>query len=243
VRRALDELQLALEPDVFSPATAEYSFVIALNNFGAIALAAPLVSECLKQAPRIRLSLRPSGTLDVLNLLERGELDLVIAALDAPADRFAARTLVVDHYVVVMRRGHPAAKLTLDVEGFAKLPRLVISSSGEDVGFVGAELAAHGLSGPAALEAPYLSAGSILAQSDMVAVLGYQIAGEFRRSYPIEIKELPIKSPEGAQHHAVASPARRSAGAPLAARGCRQNRKEESVSRTALARHPKFVAR
>ena len=118
VRRALDELQLALEPDVFSPATAERIFVVALNNFGAIALAAPVVSECLKQAPRIRVSLRPSGTLDVLNFLERGELDLVISALDAPADRFAARTLVVDHYVVVMRRGHPAAKLTMDIEGF-----------------------------------------------------------------------------------------------------------------------------
>src|SRR6202034_1772989 len=91
VRRALDELQLALEPDVFSPATAERIFVVALNNFGAIALAAPVVSECLKQAPRIRVSLRPSGTLDVLNFLERGELDLVISALDAPADRFAAR--------------------------------------------------------------------------------------------------------------------------------------------------------
>jgi hypothetical protein len=36
VRRALDELQLALEPDVFSPATAERSLVVALNNFGAI---------------------------------------------------------------------------------------------------------------------------------------------------------------------------------------------------------------
>src|SRR3984957_8498445 len=71
VRRALDELQLALEPDVFSPATAERIFVVALNNFGAIALAAPVVSECLKQAPRIRVSLRPSGTLDVLNFLER----------------------------------------------------------------------------------------------------------------------------------------------------------------------------
>ena len=56
-RRALDELQLALEPDVFSPATAERIFVVALNNFGAI-------------------------------------------ALDAPVDRFAAQTLVVDHYVV-----------------------------------------------------------------------------------------------------------------------------------------------
>src|ERR1700677_3619376 len=73
VRRALDELQLALEPDVFSPATAERIFVVALNNFGAIALAAPVVSECLKHAPRIRVSLRSSGTLDVLNFLEGGE--------------------------------------------------------------------------------------------------------------------------------------------------------------------------
>lgn len=196
VRRALDELQLALEPEVFSPATAERSFVVALNNFGAIALAAPLAGECLKQAPRIRLSLRPSGTLDVFNLLERGELDLVISALDAPADRFTAKTLIVDRYVVVMRRGHAAARLTPDIEGFARLPRLVISSSGEDVGFVDAELAARGCARPVALEAPYLSAGSILAQSDMVAVLGHHIAAEFRRSYPIEIKELPFKSPE-----------------------------------------------
>jgi DNA-binding transcriptional LysR family regulator len=196
VRRALDELQRALEPEVFEASTAERSFVVALNNFGAIALAAPLADASLKEAPRIRLSLQPSGTLDVLNLLERGELDLVISALDASADRFAAETLFVDHYVVVMRRGHPATEVPLDIEGFARLPRLVISSSGEDVGFVEAELAAHGNISPVALEAPYLSAGSILAQSDLVAVLGSRIAGEFLRSYPIEIRELPFKSPE-----------------------------------------------
>ena len=95
VRRALDELQLALEPDVFSPATAERSFVVALNNFGAIALAASLVSgENVSSKHRASAcpSLRPSGTLDLLNLLERGELDLVISALDAPAHRSAART-------------------------------------------------------------------------------------------------------------------------------------------------------
>jgi hypothetical protein len=45
------------------------------------------------------------------------------------------------------------------------------------------------------LEAPYLSAGPVLAQSDMVAVLGRQIALEFRRLYPIEIRELPFESP------------------------------------------------
>jgi DNA-binding transcriptional LysR family regulator len=196
VRRALDELQFALEPEVFSPATSERGFTLALNNFGAIAFAAPLVGECLRQGPGIRLSLRPSGTLDVANLLERGELDLVISAREAPADRFAAEALFVDRYVAAMRRGHPAVTRRLDLENFAKLPRLVISSSGEDVGFVDAELAAHGQARPAAFEAPYLSAGSILAQSEMVAVLGCRIAEEFRRSYAIEIKELPFKSPE-----------------------------------------------
>ena len=195
VRHALDELRFALDPEVFSPATAERSFSLAVNNFGAIALTAPLIMELRKQAPRVRLSIRPGGALDVFGLLDRGELDLVISGQNAPAERFAAKTLIVDRYVAAMRRGHPAAKQTLDLDVFASLPRLVISSSGENVAFVDAELATHGKTEPAILEAPYLSAGSILARSDMVAVLGSRIAAAFRRAWPIEIRELPFKSP------------------------------------------------
>jgi DNA-binding transcriptional LysR family regulator len=44
-------------------------------------------------------------------------------------------------------------------------------------------------------EAPYLSAGALLTQSDMVAVMGRQIAEEFRRAYGIELTPLPIPSP------------------------------------------------
>jgi hypothetical protein len=77
----------------------------------------------------------------------------------------------------------------------AKLPHLGISSSGEDISFVDAALASHGHSRLIALEAPYLSAGPLLVQSDMVAVLGRQIALEFRRSHPIELRELPFDSP------------------------------------------------
>ena len=36
--------------------------------------------------------------------------------------------------------------------------------------------------------------GTILVQSDIVAVLGGQIAQEFRRAYPIELRDLPLKS-------------------------------------------------
>jgi DNA-binding transcriptional LysR family regulator len=195
VRRALDQLQLALEPETFSPATAERRFVVAVNNYAAVVLAAPLVAKCRELAPGVQLALRPSLSLNVAELLERAELDLAISAANSPADRFDSRVLLADRYVVVMRRGHPAARRKLDLATFAKLPHLGISSSGEDISFVDSTLAAHGQTRSIALEAPYLSAGPILVQSDMVAVLGRQIALEFRRSYPIEIKELPFDSP------------------------------------------------
>lgn len=195
VRRALDELQLALEPETFSAATSEQRFVVAVNNYAAVVLAAPLIAKCRELAPRIGLSLRPSGTLNVPELLESGDLDLAISAAGASADRFASRVLLADSYVVVMRRRHPAARRALDLATFAKLPQLLISSSGEDISFLDSALASQGHTRSVVLEAPYLSAGPVLAQSDMVAVLGRHIALEFRRSYPIEIRELPFASP------------------------------------------------
>src|SRR3984893_13091019 len=195
VRRALDELKLALEPETFSASTSGQRFVVAVNNYAAVVLAAPLVAKCRELAPRVELSRRPSGSLNMAELLERAELDLAISAAGTPADRFASRMLIEDRYVVVMRRRHPAARRKLDLATFAKLSQLVISSTGEDIGFIDSTLAAHGHARSVVLEAPYLSAGPILAQSDMVAVLGRQIALEFRRSYPIESRELPFTSP------------------------------------------------
>src|SRR5436853_7303038 len=44
LRNALSEMQLALEPAAFDPASADRRFVIAVNNYGAVVLAAPLVA-------------------------------------------------------------------------------------------------------------------------------------------------------------------------------------------------------
>jgi DNA-binding transcriptional LysR family regulator len=195
VRKALDELRVALEPEIFAASTSERRFVVAVNNYAAVVLAAPLVAKCRELASRVQLSLRPSGSLNMGELLERADIDLAISATDTPADRFVSRVLLEDRYVVVMRRRHPAARRKLDLATFAKLPQLVISSTGEDISFIDSTLAAYGHARSVVLEAPYLSAGPMLAQSDMVAVLGRHIALEFRRSYSIEIRELPFASP------------------------------------------------
>jgi DNA-binding transcriptional LysR family regulator len=195
VRHALSGLQLALDPEEFIPEQADRRFTVALNNHAAVVLAGPITAECTALAPNVRISLRPSGTLDLPDLLDRGELDLAIAGVDAPGNRFSSQILVEDRYVATLRRGHPLGKKKFDMKTFAALPHLVISSSGEDLRFVDAAVAANGLVRTVALEAPYLSAGAILMQSDMIAVLGRKIAQEFRRAYAIELKELPFESP------------------------------------------------
>jgi DNA-binding transcriptional LysR family regulator len=47
-----------------------------------------------------------------------------------------------------------------------------------------------------ALDVPYLSAGSVLVQSNLVAILGRKLAQEFRRAYAIEIRDLPFETPK-----------------------------------------------
>src|SRR5260221_279056 len=140
VRRALGELQSALDPEEFIPAQAERRFTVAVNNYAAVVLAGPITAECAALAPNVRVSLRPSGTLNLPELLDRGELDVAIAALEPPADRFASRVLVEDRYVAVMRRGHPVAPQKLDLGAFAALPHLLVSSRGEEFSFVDAAL-------------------------------------------------------------------------------------------------------
>ena len=195
ISRALLDLQQTLEPEEFVPEEAHRRFVVAVNNYAAVVLAGPVFAECRAVAPNVRLASRPSGTLDVPEMLDRGELDLAILSQPASMTRFSSETLIEDHYVAVTRRGHPMTRQPLALDAFAALPHLAISSSGDDLGFVDTELEARDMARVVMAEAPYLSAGAILMQSDMVAVMGRQIAEEFRRAHAIELLALPIPAP------------------------------------------------
>jgi DNA-binding transcriptional LysR family regulator len=195
VRKALNELQLAVEGDTFDPSTADRRFAIAVNNYAAVVAVGPIVAAVRAQAPKVRLSLVPSGTLNLADRLDRGELDLAIAAREAVGERFASRLLIDDRYVTVLRGGHPALRKKLTVEVIAATPHLAISSSGEDLEFMDQALTQKGAR-TVALDVPYLSAGAVLVQSNLIAILGRKLAQEFRRAHAIEIRELPFETPK-----------------------------------------------
>jgi DNA-binding transcriptional LysR family regulator len=195
LRNALSEMQLALEPTSFDPAASDRRFAIAANNYAAVVLAPPLVAAVAAAAPAVRLDLRPSGTLDIVDRLDRGDLDLALGSMESPGERFASAPLLEDAFVLAMRSGHPASRSKLTAAAFAGLPHLEISSSGEDTGFVDRWLSERGLARRIALRAPYLSAAPILAQSDLVATLSRRIAQEFVRNHPLELRKPPYESP------------------------------------------------
>src|SRR5207245_5201101 len=107
LRRALADMERALEPETFVAAQATRRFSIAINNYAAIVLAAPLVTAVSAAAPRVQLDLRPSGTLDVFDLLDNGELDIEIGTFENVGDRFGRAALLEDTFDAVLRRDTP----------------------------------------------------------------------------------------------------------------------------------------
>jgi DNA-binding transcriptional LysR family regulator len=196
VRHALGEMQLALEPEAFVPARAERRFAIAVDNCAAIVVAPALIGATAAAAPGVRLDLRPSGTLDVEDLIDRGELDLAVGPFTADRERFIAGKLFEDAFVAVLRHSHPAARRPLTAEALAGLPELEISSSGDDTGFLDRWLAERGLARRVAHRAPYLSAATLLAETDLVAIMRRRVAEALVANRGLRAVELPCPSPK-----------------------------------------------
>jgi DNA-binding transcriptional LysR family regulator len=189
VRQAIAGLNAALSQERFDPRTARETLTIAMNNFAAIVLAAPLVRRLTAKAPHIRVVIRPSGTLDLELLMARGQLDLAVIEVPglAPTD---SSFLLQDGYVAVTTPGQ-----SLSLESFAGAQHLRISSIGADDAFIDELLAAEGLKRTVACEAPYLAAGAILEQTGMVTIVAQHLAQTLCEKRDLTWQELPFEAP------------------------------------------------
>ena len=196
VRHALDELQRSLEPPQFDPSKANRNFRVAVDNYAAIVLVPRLTVRIAKIAPGVTIEFRPSGTLNVPDLLDRGQLDLAIGPITEQGERFSRHPVLADRFVVLLRRSHQAASSRkLTIEAFAALPHLEISSSRQNTNFIDDALSRSKLARRIRWRAPFLSAVRILAASDAAAVLPRRIGRELIGYRPLVIRDLPFPSP------------------------------------------------
>jgi DNA-binding transcriptional LysR family regulator len=191
IRIALDGLQQSLEPVQFEPEKATATFRIAVDNYAAVVLVAPIAAQVANVAPGVTLDFRPSGTLNLPELLDRSELQLAIGPPGIPGERFSARRLLQDQFVVVHRKGHPAAKAReFSTEQLATLPQLEISSAQFGADFVEAGPGRSRSAAKPVMRAPFLSAAQILATSDLVAVLPLNVAKNMVSSHQLVFRRL-----------------------------------------------------
>jgi len=196
VRQALDGLQHSLEPAQFDPSKATRTFRVAVDNYAAVVLVGPLAARVIRNAPGVTIDFRPSGTLNLPDLLDRAEIDLAIGSFTAQVERFSRQPLLQDDFVAVLRRGHPATVTReLSIEKFAVLPHLEISSVHHATDFIDQALARRKLRRRVALRAPFISAVRILGSSDMVSIFPRRIAEELVRYRPLVIRALSHASP------------------------------------------------
>lgn len=211
---ALAQLQSALTPPDFDPAVSDQQFNIATGAY-ACAVLMPAVAEGLRAtAPGVLLQIGEFAG-DVVQQLDSGRVDFVIAVIDAAPERFARERLMSEDLAWVVRAGHPLCEGPATLERLVSVPHvvasgrrepvgrptLVLRSSWEDRGALEAELAKRGLSRQVGVVAPdTFSAMAIVGRTDMAALIPRRFALLSAQSGRLALIEPPYETPPVGLH-------------------------------------------
>ena len=193
VRQVLDEIDAIVQTRAaFSPASAVHTFTLSASDYVEFALLPTLVDYLERQAPRVRLAVRPLDLETVAKQMESGEVDLCITGLQNAPAGLHQQPLYTERMVSVVRRRHPGVGARLTLDKFCSLEHILVSVHGS--GFsarIDDALAKLGRKRHARLAVPhFLLVPEIVARSDMISALPERLA----RGYANKLRmfELPL---------------------------------------------------
>lgn len=193
VRTAIDAAEAVLRPaPSFDPATAQRTFSVVMVDQAAYQLLPTLVERLAREAPGIRLDVRPSPAGRFVDVLA-DDLDLTIGVfLDAPAG-VRDEPLWHEEFVCVIRRGCAAARGPFDLDRLVSLPHLLVSPRGLPGSALESALARHGRTRRVGLTVPhFLVAPHVVASTELVWTAPRGLARAFADQVPLAIRDPPI---------------------------------------------------
>jgi DNA-binding transcriptional LysR family regulator len=191
IRHSLAQLEEVLHPTRFEPGSAEAMFRFAMSDYVADMVICAVAAELGRQAPGIRLHLRPHKIDDVSAMLTHGVIDLAAGVLRHPGPPIRALRLQRVTYLCAMRRGHPLAGKPLTREAFLSARHLAISLAGEK-SLVDREFEEQGVQRDIVLTVNQIGLGPrVLQQTDLLAILPSVVA---------------LQGPQAAELHACPCP-------------------------------------
>jgi len=191
--RALAEIQRVLDfTQRFDPESSAASFTVGLSEHPTFVVLPRLIEALRDVAPAITLRVRSfTARDDAVTMLDAGEVDVAIGVPPTmTTGRILTQPLFEERFVCIVRKGHPAADVPLDLDAFVSLSHLLVSPENDRFGHVDTALAKTGLKRRLALTLPQMYAAPMLvARSDMIATL---MAGVITASgYADQLHVLP----------------------------------------------------
>ena len=215
VHAALNQLQAALAPSDFDPATSERRFAVVTGAYASAILAPPLASRLAEAAPQAELMIAELA-LDVLERMDARRVDFMVGSVLAAPERFARETILTEELVWVVRNGHPAFQAPrVDLATLVSVPHVVIArslpgliedggerrafvsrASWEDAGAFEAALASRGLTRRVGVSVPdTYTAIAVASRTDMATLIPRRLALLSAQSGRVRLIEPPYESP------------------------------------------------
>jgi DNA-binding transcriptional LysR family regulator len=207
---ALGQLQSALTPADFEPAVSDHRFSVVAGAYACAVLIPAVVARLQAQAPGVLLQIA-ENTPSLVEQLDSGQVDFVIAGFEIAPERFARERLMTEALTWVVRAGHPLVAGPASLEGLVSTPHVVVAgrreamgrpaaislrSSWEDLGAFETALARQGLTRRIGVVAPdTFSAMAIVARSEMAALIPRRLALMSAESGRLALIDPPYETP------------------------------------------------
>ena len=167
----LRQLEVLLEPDVFTPQTYKGVFTISVTDYATQALLPQLFNLTRREAPNLKLIVRDFASDNINQLIAAGELDLLLTFPEFIPDNLSYVTLFEEQHLCITGYKNEFATKVLTLAQIAAHPQLVVSPSRANLrGSHDQWFAEKGLKRNIVMSVPSFSAvPDILHTTDMIA--------------------------------------------------------------------------
>ncbi len=194
IQEPLGELEVAVNPTDFNPATAKRTFRIAATDSIVSIVWGPLRKVIENEAPGINIHAIPNYDMESHKILKDAEAELTFSKYLEPGSVIRAEHVLDPSWVVVMRPDHPLAKSQLTLEDFVAADHLLVSVTGDVTGPTDQVLANLGLKRRVAMSVnQFYNATPLLRESDLICVAPSLVLEREIFSGELAVFETPIE--------------------------------------------------
>lgn len=185
----------------FDPTVSNQVFKIGMIDIDMVFFSRVFLKYFQNKAPNIRLVVVLSEPDNYLELMDKGEIDIVVQFIsDKLPKRFSSSTIFQDNLVVISKNDHPHIGDKLTLEDFLHLPHLSVTLGQLEKMYIDPIFADNGLKRKVSLTLDHmLAVPAVIKETNLIAtvystLMDYceDINGITTHSFPVEYPPTPI---------------------------------------------------